>query len=291
MGAYTSAGCVVLEIGRDDGLDIASKARGKRKVGEKKKRRKKNRKNKNHVCIMAAPKGNGFAANVNDPMAAGGMAATDVTQASEQAKTREFLTKHRFKDPEDGCNVINMEKVVQKRAEERASEEVDPKSKPKEKTYQAWTGAGNGPLAAPLVNKINQLIETLCLNLHKYMKRPADGEKTELEKSADPDTRTEALLVEFCKGVANEGMPELLDTDEEQQDAIDEPLWQRSLAPEEQEAHGMMNDEGNGDKKAVPMVLKNIQFKGSQLRTAAEAAKKLEEALRRGADAVGIKTK
>jgi len=105
MGAYTSAGCVVLEIGRDDGLDIASKARGKRKVGEKKKRRKKNRKNKNHVCIMAAPKGNGFAANVNDPMAAGGMAATDVTQASEQAKTREFLTKHRFKDPEDGCHI------------------------------------------------------------------------------------------------------------------------------------------------------------------------------------------
>ena len=75
------------------------------------------------------------------------------------------------------------------------------------------------------MNKINQLIETLCLNHHKYIKRPADGEKTELEKSADLDTRTEALLVEFCKGVANQGMPELLDTDEEQQDAIAEPLW------------------------------------------------------------------
>jgi len=51
---------------------------------------------------MTAPKGNGLAANVNDPMAAGGMAATDVTQASEQAKSREFFTKHRFKEPEDG---------------------------------------------------------------------------------------------------------------------------------------------------------------------------------------------
>jgi len=30
---------------------------------------------------------------------AGGMAAADVTQASEQAKSREFLTKHWFKEP------------------------------------------------------------------------------------------------------------------------------------------------------------------------------------------------
>ena len=52
-----------------------------------------------HVCIMAAPKDNGLAANVNNPMAAGGMAAIDVTQASEQEKSREFLTKHWFKEP------------------------------------------------------------------------------------------------------------------------------------------------------------------------------------------------
>ena len=74
------------------------------------------------MCIMAAPKGNGLAANVNDPMAAGGMAATDVTQAREQAKSREFLTKHRFKEPEDSCHAINMKKVVQRRAEERDAE-------------------------------------------------------------------------------------------------------------------------------------------------------------------------
>ena len=123
MGAHTSAGCVVLEISRDDGLDIVCKARGKRKVGGKKEKRKKKKKGKKiHVCIMAAPKDNGLAANVNDPMAAGGMAATDVTQASEQAKSREFLTKHRFKEPEDGYHAINMEKVVQRRAEERAAE-------------------------------------------------------------------------------------------------------------------------------------------------------------------------
>jgi len=76
------------------------------------------------LCIMAALKGNGLAANVNDPMAAGGMAATDVTQASEQAKSREFLTKHRFKELEDGCHAINMERVVQRRAEERAAAEA-----------------------------------------------------------------------------------------------------------------------------------------------------------------------
>jgi len=45
------------------------------------------------------PKDEGLAANVKDSMDAGGMAAADVTQASEQAKSREFLTKHRFKEP------------------------------------------------------------------------------------------------------------------------------------------------------------------------------------------------
>jgi hypothetical protein len=45
----------------------------------------------------------------------------------------------------------------------------------------------------------------------------------------------------------------------------------------------MMDDEGNGDKKVVPMLLKNIQFKVSQPQTTAEAAKRLEEAFRRGA--------
>ena len=45
------------------------------------------------------PQDEGLAANVNDSMDAGGMAAADVTQAREQAKSREFLTKHRFKEP------------------------------------------------------------------------------------------------------------------------------------------------------------------------------------------------
>ena len=147
---------------------------------------------------MDTLKDKGLAANVNDSMDAGGMAAADVTQASEQTKLREFLTKHRFKETEAGCHAVNIERVLQRRA--------DPKSKHKEKPHQAWTGAGNGELSVPLVNKIGQLIEILCHNLHKYMKRPADGVKTEFEKSADPDTQTEALLVEFCKGVANEGM-------------------------------------------------------------------------------------
>ena len=87
------------------GLKLLLKRGENERWERKKKGKKEKRKNKNHVCIMAAPKGNGFAANVNDPMAAGGMATTDVTQASEQAKTREFLTKHRFKDPEDGCHI------------------------------------------------------------------------------------------------------------------------------------------------------------------------------------------
>jgi len=45
------------------------------------------------------PKDEGLAANINDSMDAGSMAVADVTQAIEQAKSREFLTKHRFKEP------------------------------------------------------------------------------------------------------------------------------------------------------------------------------------------------
>ena len=95
MGAHTSARCIALEINRDDELDIASQAREKRKAGEK---RKEKRKKKIRVHY-GHPKDEGLAANVNDSMDAGGMAAADVTQASEQAKSREFLTKHRFKEP------------------------------------------------------------------------------------------------------------------------------------------------------------------------------------------------
>ena len=66
----------------------------------------------------------------------------------------------------------------------------------------------------------------------------------------------------------------------------------RRLCAQGQEAHGMMDDdEGNGDKKVVPMLLKNIQFKGSQPQTTAEAVKRPEEAFRRGAATNGIKTK
>jgi len=43
---------------------------------------------------MATLKDKGLAANVNDSMDVDGMAAADVTQASEQAKSREFWTKH-----------------------------------------------------------------------------------------------------------------------------------------------------------------------------------------------------
>ena len=93
MGAHTSARCIALEINRDDELDIASEAREKRKAGEERKKKKKLRVHYGH------PKDEGLAANVNDSMDAGGMAAADVTQASEQAKSREFLTKHRFKEP------------------------------------------------------------------------------------------------------------------------------------------------------------------------------------------------
>jgi len=39
-------------------------------------------------------------------MGAGGMAAVDVTQASEQAKTREWVVKNRFKELEDGLTRV-----------------------------------------------------------------------------------------------------------------------------------------------------------------------------------------
>jgi len=73
---------------------------------------------------MAAPQDAGLAASVNESMDAGGMAAAVVTQASEQAKCREFLTKYRFKEPEDGCHAYNMETVAKKRAAERAAAEA-----------------------------------------------------------------------------------------------------------------------------------------------------------------------
>ena len=112
MGAHTSARCIALEINRDNELEIASEAREKQKAGDtrKEKRKRKIRVHYGH------PKDEGLAANVNDSMDAGGMAAADVTQASEQAKSREFLTKHRF----NSCHAVNMERVVQRRAEERA---------------------------------------------------------------------------------------------------------------------------------------------------------------------------
>jgi len=94
MGAHTSARCIALEINRDDELDIASEARTKQKAEEERKQKK-----KNFRVHYGHPKDVGLAANVNNSMDAGGMAAADVTQASEQAKSREFLTKHRFKEP------------------------------------------------------------------------------------------------------------------------------------------------------------------------------------------------
>jgi len=68
---------------------------------------------------MATQKDKGLAANVNDSIDAGGMAAVDVTPAREPVESRKFLTKHRFKEPEDGCHAVNMERVVQRRVEER----------------------------------------------------------------------------------------------------------------------------------------------------------------------------
>ena len=56
MGAHTSAGCVVLEISHDDGLEIVCKARGKRKVGGKKgKKEKKWKKEKKPTCALWLP--------------------------------------------------------------------------------------------------------------------------------------------------------------------------------------------------------------------------------------------
>jgi len=96
-----------------------------------------------HVCTMAILKDIGLATNVNDSMDADGMAAAGVTQASEQAKSREFLTKHWYKKQEDDCHSVDMEIVVKRRAEDRVAAEADTKSKHKEKPHQAWTGAGN----------------------------------------------------------------------------------------------------------------------------------------------------
>ena len=62
-----------------------------------------------HVCTMATLKDIGLATNVNDSMDADGMAAAGVTQASEQAKSREFLTKHWYKKQEDDCHSVDME--------------------------------------------------------------------------------------------------------------------------------------------------------------------------------------
>jgi len=61
--------------------------------------KRKEKKKKNLRVHYGHPIDVGLAANVNDSMDAGGMAAADVTQASEQAKSREFLWKHRFKEP------------------------------------------------------------------------------------------------------------------------------------------------------------------------------------------------
>jgi len=116
MGAHTSARCISFEINCNDELDIASEPRGKRKAGEKRKGKRKKRRN---FFAVANLKDKGLAANVKYSIDAGGMAAADVTQASEQAKSREFLMKQRFKQPVDGCHAINMERVLQRRAEER----------------------------------------------------------------------------------------------------------------------------------------------------------------------------
>ena len=67
--------------------------RGKNERRDRKGKKKKLRVHYGH------PKDEGLAANVNNSMDAGSMATANVTQASEQAKSREFLTKHRFKEP------------------------------------------------------------------------------------------------------------------------------------------------------------------------------------------------
>ena len=72
------------------------------------------------------PKDEGLAANINDSMDAGGMAAASVQGAARQL-TRGQLTR----------------RVVQRCAEERATAEADPKSKHKNQPHLTWTGAGN----------------------------------------------------------------------------------------------------------------------------------------------------
>ena len=69
------------------------------KRGKNERRERKEKRKEKLRVHYGHPKDEGLAANVNDSMDAGGMAAADVTQASEQAKSREFLTKHRFKEP------------------------------------------------------------------------------------------------------------------------------------------------------------------------------------------------
>jgi len=91
---------------------LLKRGKNERREGKGKKKRR------IHVCTMATLKDKGLAANVNDSMDAGSMAAADVTQASEQAKSREFLTKHRF----NSCHAVNMERVMQRRAEGRAGQ-------------------------------------------------------------------------------------------------------------------------------------------------------------------------
>jgi len=65
----------------------------KRRKNERRERKGKKKEKKLRVHY-GHPKDGGLAANVNDSMDAGGMAAADVTQASEPAKSRELFTKH-----------------------------------------------------------------------------------------------------------------------------------------------------------------------------------------------------
>jgi len=69
---------------------------GKTKGGREKERKKKK---KNLRVHYVHPKDEVLTTNVNDSMDAGGMGAADVTQTSEQVKSREVLTKHWFKEP------------------------------------------------------------------------------------------------------------------------------------------------------------------------------------------------
>ena len=122
MGAHTLAGCAVLEIGRDDGLDIVCKARGKRKVGGGK--REKQKTNKNPRVHYYCPSMQRLNRQCQRSYGRRRYSCDRCDTDQRQAKLREFLTKHWFKEPEDGCHAINMEKVVQRRAEERTAAEA-----------------------------------------------------------------------------------------------------------------------------------------------------------------------